>query len=50
MVLAFIFMEITDDSYAEFARGLIRQPEVATISGLAECHETCEETPFLPSP
>lgn len=33
MVLAFIFMEITGDSYAAFTRRLTRQPEVATIFG-----------------
>ncbi|WP_435197300.1 transposase [Natronomonas sp. EA1] len=35
MVLAFVFMEITGDSYAEFARRLTRQPEVATIFGFS---------------
>ena len=33
MVLAFIFMEITGESYAAFTRRLTRQPEVATILG-----------------
>jgi len=31
MVLSFIFMEITGDSYAAFTRRLTRQPEVAII-------------------
>lgn len=31
MVLAFIFMEITGDSYAAFTRRLVRQFEFATI-------------------
>ncbi|WP_442908249.1 transposase [Halobacterium sp. KA-6] len=35
MVLSFVFMEITGDSYAEFARRLTRQPEVATIFGFS---------------
>lgn len=35
MVLAFIFMEITGDSYAAFARRLTRQPEVATLIGFS---------------
>jgi hypothetical protein len=33
MVLSFIFMEITGDSYAAFTRRLTRQPEVATVLG-----------------
>ncbi|TKR25180.1 transposase [Natronomonas salsuginis] len=33
MVLSFIFMEITGDSYAAFTRRLTRQPEVTTIFG-----------------
>jgi len=33
MVLMFIFMEITGDSYATFTRQLTRQQEVATIFG-----------------
>ena len=33
MVLAFIFMEITGDSYAGFTERLTRQPEVATALG-----------------
>ncbi|PHQ39057.1 transposase [Halorubrum persicum] len=35
MVLSFVFMEITGDSYAEFSRRLTRQPEVATILGFS---------------
>ncbi|WP_049906820.1 transposase [Halorubrum tebenquichense] len=35
MVLAFVFMEITGDSYADFSRRLTRQPEVATILGFS---------------
>jgi hypothetical protein len=33
MVLAFVFIEITGDSYADFSRRLTRQPEVAAILG-----------------
>jgi len=35
MVLSFVFMEITGDSYAVFTRRLTRQPEVATIFGFS---------------
>jgi len=35
MVLAFIFLEITGDSYATFTRRLTRQPEVATLLGFS---------------
>jgi hypothetical protein len=35
MVLAFIFMELTGDSYAAFTRRLTRQPEVATLLGFS---------------
>ena len=35
MVLSFVFMEITGDSYANFTRRLTRQPEVATILGFS---------------
>ena len=35
MVLSFVFMEITGDSYADFSRRLTRQPEVATILGFS---------------
>ncbi|GAB7120272.1 transposase [Natrinema pallidum] len=35
MVLAFVFMEITGDSYAAFTRRLSRQPEVATLLGFS---------------
>lgn len=35
MVLAFVFMEITGDSYAAFTRRLTRQPEVATLLGFS---------------
>ena len=35
MVLSFVFMEITGDSYADFTRRLTRQPEVATILGFS---------------
>src|SRR6056297_480558 len=33
MVLSFVFMEITGDSYASFTRRLARQPEIATSFG-----------------
>jgi hypothetical protein len=35
MVFAFIFMEITGDSYAAFTRRLTRKPEVATVLGFS---------------
>lgn len=35
MVLAFIFMEITGESYASFTRRLTRQPEVAPVFGFS---------------
>jgi len=35
MVLSFVFMEITGDSYADFSRRLTRQPEVASILGFS---------------
>jgi hypothetical protein len=35
MVLSFVFMEVTGDSYAVFTRRLTRQPEVATIFGFS---------------
>jgi hypothetical protein len=35
MILSFVFMEITGDSYADFTRRLTRQPEVATILGFS---------------
>ncbi|ELY61842.1 hypothetical protein C492_09055 [Natronococcus jeotgali DSM 18795] len=35
MIFSFVFMEITGDSYAEFARRLTRQPEVASILGFS---------------
>lgn len=44
MVLAFVFMEIAGDSYAEFARRLTRQPEVATIFGFSRVPD---ESAFL---
>ena len=35
MVLSFVFMEISGDSYAGFSRRLTRQPEVAAILGFS---------------
>jgi len=35
MVLSFVFIEITGDSYADFTRRLTRQPEVVTILGFS---------------
>ncbi|OYR60673.1 transposase, partial [Halorubrum sp. E3] len=35
IILSFVFMKITGDSYAEFSRRLTRQPEVATILGFS---------------
>ncbi len=35
MILSFVFMEITGDSYADFSRRLTRQPEVATLLGFS---------------
>lgn len=35
MVLAFVFMEITGESYAAFTRRLRRQPEAATVFGFS---------------
>ena len=35
MILSFVFMKITGDSYADFTRRLTQQPEVANILGFS---------------
>jgi hypothetical protein len=44
MVLAFMFMEITGDSYAGLKRRRTRQPEVVTIFGFGRVPD---ESAFL---